>query len=129
VDLVLFALSLAGLAGVSAWLCRWRRRAGAAVLAGGAALVLAAGSISYLAHDGRMETNHMAKQTKSSAQAKAKPRAAGASPLFTPPSEPLAQRAWLAVAEEIGPPPAPGMLPVPASVCEGVRTPPRWEGK
>jgi hypothetical protein len=76
VDLVLFALSLAGLAGVSAWLCRWRRRAGAAVLAGGAALVLAAGSISYLAHDGRMETNHMAKQTKSSAQAKAKPRAA-----------------------------------------------------
>jgi hypothetical protein len=112
---------------VLALLWRYSRRAGVAGLAGGAALLLAVGSISYLAHDGRMEENHMAKTTK--ARAAAKPRAAGASPLFTLPSEPLAQRAWLAVAEEIGPPPAPGMLPVPAVVCEGVRTPPRWEGK
>jgi hypothetical protein len=124
-DLAVLAASLAALAALVACLCRWHRRAVPAAVPVGAALLLSLAAALYQPR--RMEETHMKQTTK--ARAAVKPRAAGASPLFVPPSEPLAQRAWLAVAEEIGPPPAPGMLPVQAFVCEGVRTPPRWEGK
>lgn len=87
------------------------------------AAALAVGVAVPLARTGKMEQPIMA---KSKSKSKAARRSTADMP---PPADPAALRLWLAVAEEIGPPPKPGMVPVQAYVCGGVRTPPWWEGK
>jgi hypothetical protein len=120
-DALTLALGLGGAVGCWAAACRWRRKPFPAAVP----LVAALAFVCLLTFRALPVVGTIAHIPEEQPVARAKPKAQVPTTM-PPPADPVARRAWLAVAEEIGPPPLAGAVPVPASWSAGVRTPPRW---